>query len=277
MSGIATAIVGGAVVGGVASNMAASKQASAANKATDTQAGQWAQTQQNLSPYMELGSSSISPLLQAMGYNVTKNSDGTYSYNGTDPNNILQQSYGNFTAPTEAQAQASPGYQFTLDQGLKSVQNSAAARGLGTSGAALKGAASYATGLADSTYNDVYNRALNTYNANASTFNTNYNVAANNVNRLQGLVGNGQNAAATAGSLGAATAANIGNTLTSGANASASGIVGTSNALTGAMNNYANMQYVSGMMQNNAGGGSTAQAVDPYSMSSGQGTNGLAP
>lgn len=277
MSGIATAIVGGAVVGGVASNMAASKQASAANKATDTQAGQWAQTQQNLSPYMELGSSSISPLLQAMGYNVTKNSDGTYSYNGTDPNNILQQSYGNFTAPTEAQAQASPGYQFTLDQGLKSVQNSAAARGLGTSGAALKGAASYATGLADSTYNDVYNRALNTYNANASTFNTNYNVAANNVNRLQGLVGNGQNAAATTGSLGAATAANIGNTLTSGANASASGIVGTSNALTGAMNNYANMQYVSGMMQNNAGGGSTAQAVDPYSMSSGQGTNGLAP
>jgi hypothetical protein len=277
MSGIATAIVGGAVIGGVASNMAAGKQASAANKATDLQTAQWQTTQDNLAPYMNLGNAAINPLLTAMGYKYTKNADGTYSINGTDSSNILQQKYGNFTAPTAAQAESTPGYQFTLQQGLKATQNSAAARGLGTSGAALKGASGYATGLADSTYNDVYNRALQTYNANANTFNTNYNVAANNVNRLQGLVGNGQNAAATTGSLGAATANSIGNTLTGSANASAAGTVGTANALSGALNNYANMQYVSGLMNNNAGGAASSSGVPGWtpSGSAGAGANGL--
>jgi hypothetical protein len=256
MSGVATAIAGAAVVGAVSSNIAANKQAGAANHAADLQTQQWQTTQDNLAPYMNLGNAAINPLLTAMGYNYTKNDDGTYSINGTDSSNILQQKYGNFSAPNQYEAEATPGYQFTLNQGLKATQSSAAARGLGTSGAALKGASTYATGLADSTYNDVYNRALSAYNANKDTFNTNYNVAANNVNRLQGMVSNGQNAAATTGSLGAATANSIGNTLTSGANASAAGTVGTSNALSGAMNNYANMQYVSGLMNNNAAGSS---------------------
>jgi hypothetical protein len=152
-----------------------------------------------------------------------------------------------FSAPTEGQAQATPGYQFTLNQGLKSVQNSAAARGLGVSGAALKGAATYTTGLADSTYNDVFNRAL-------QTFNTNYSSAANQVNRLQSVVGNGQNAAATNGSLGATAVGNIGNTLTSGANAQAAGTVGSANALSGALNGIGSSALTYGLLNNNAGG-----------------------
>jgi hypothetical protein len=43
---------------------------------------------------------------------------------------------------TAASLASTPGYQFTLGQGLKSTQNSFAAQGLGSSGAALKGAAS---------------------------------------------------------------------------------------------------------------------------------------
>lgn len=275
MSGIATAVVGAAVIGGVASNVAANKQASAARHSADLQTQQWQTTQDNLAPYMNLGSATINPLMSAMGYNVTNNDDGTYSIGGTDPNNPLQQkfSYGNFTAPTEQQAQQTPGYQFTLNQGLKATQNSAAARGLGTSGAALKGASTFATGLADSTYNDVYNRALQTYNSNYSTakdvYSTNYNSAANNVNRLQGIVSNGQNAAATTGSLGAATSANIANTQLSGANAQASGVVGTSNALSGALNSYAGMQYTSGLLNNNAAG--SAPAISNYGGSNGAG------
>jgi hypothetical protein len=58
--------------------------------------------------------------------------------------------------PTQAQLEATPGYQFTLQQGLESTQNSAAARGLGNSGAALKGAATYATGLANQTYQNQF-------------------------------------------------------------------------------------------------------------------------
>lgn len=53
---------------------------------------------------------------------------------------------------TQAELEQTPGYQFARSQGLQSVQNSAAARGLGVSGAAMKGAATFATGLADNTY-----------------------------------------------------------------------------------------------------------------------------
>jgi hypothetical protein len=54
--------------------------------------------------------------------------------------------------PTQAQLDNTPGYQFALNQGLESTQNGFAARGLGISGAAMKGAAAYATGLAQQTY-----------------------------------------------------------------------------------------------------------------------------
>jgi hypothetical protein len=59
---------------------------------------------------------------------------------------------------TQEQLEATPGYQFTLQQGLKAVQNSAAARGLGSSGMAQRGAAEYTTGLADTTWQNVYNQ-----------------------------------------------------------------------------------------------------------------------
>ncbi|WP_318827048.1 hypothetical protein [Burkholderia cepacia] len=257
--GVTAAVVGGvgSLVGGLAgadaSRSAANTQSDSARYAADLQNQQWQQTQKNLKPFMDLGTSAINPLLQAMGYNFSKNDDGTYTFNGTDPNNILQQ---RFSAPTEAEAAASPGYQFTLDQGLKSVQNSAAARGLGTSGAALKGASTYATGLANSTYNDIFNRALN-------TFQTNYSSAANNVNRLNSLVGSGQNAAATNGSLGAQAAGNIGNTLMSGANAQASGAIGGANALTSALGGIGNSALTYGLLNNNAGSGSS---ISPWSM-----------
>ncbi|KVF35784.1 hypothetical protein WJ09_09830 [Burkholderia vietnamiensis] len=262
-----------------ASSDAAQTQADAANNSAALQNAQWQQTQKNLKPYMDLGQSAINPLLTAMGYTRSGTGQNRASFGGlssndvggqsldswtVDPNNPLQQrfSYADFQAPTAAQAAATPGYQFTLTQGLKSVQNSAAARGLGTSGAALKGAAGYATGLADSTYNDVFNRALSTYNANfgkaQTTFNTNYNSAANNVNRLTNLVSSGQNAAATNGSLGAAAVGNIGNTLTSGANAAASGVVGSANAIASGLNSLGSAGMTYGLLNNNALASATA-------------------
>lgn len=321
--GAATSLAGAAMTSSAAGD-AAQTQADAANRSADMQNAQWQQTQNNLRPYLNLGTSAINPLLQAMGYRVNPNAapaqtrdqiyqnllpqythtsqggipsggipgfatwggadngnsynldalnqyltngggspQSTVDYNGLnaavddamqrqnsnsmgnwelDPNNILNQ---NFTAPTAEQAAQTPGYQFTLDQGLKAVQNSAAARGLGTSGAALKGASSYATGLANSTYNDVFSRALN-------TFNTNYGSAANRVNRLNTLVGNGQNAAATNGSLGANAMSSIGDTLMSGANAAAAGRVGSANAIANGLSGAGSNALLYGMMQNNA-------------------------
>lgn len=185
-----------------------------------------------------------------------------------DPSNILQQtfSYSDFKAPTAAEAAATPGYQFTLQQGLRAAQNSASARGLGASGAALKGAESFATGLADSTYGDTFNRALSAYSANrnnaASNFATNYASAGDRVNRLLGLVGNGQNAAAQTGALGAQTANSVSNAVMSGAAAQAAGTVGSANAINSGISGAVN-SIQSGMMLNKlfptvqGGGGST--------------------
>lgn len=247
IAGAAVAGVAGSAISASASKSAASKQAQAAEDAAHLQNDQWQQTQANLQPYMDLGQSYINPLKSALS------------------NPMLTQQ---FTAPTAEQAAQTPGYQFTQTQGLKSVQNSAAARGLGVSGAAMKGAASYATGLADSTYNDVFSRAL-------QTFNTNYSSAANNVNRLQGIVGSGQNAAATNGSLGAAAVGNIGNTLTSGANAQAAGTVGAANALSSGLNGIGGNALTYGLLTNNAGGAGGGAGIPGWSPSTSAG-NGMA-
>jgi len=223
---------------------AADTQADAANRTADMQNAQWQQTQNNLKPYMQAGTNLIPQLLGAMGYLPQGNANGGYDLTGYDPTNPLMQT---FHAPTQAEAEATPGYQFTLDQGLRAVQNSAAARGLGTSGAALKGATGYATGLANTTYNDVFNRAL-------QTFNTNYGSAANRVNRLSAVVNNGQNAASTNGSLGAQAMNSIGDTMMGGANAAAAGRVGSANALASGANSIGGNALLYGMMKNNAGG-----------------------
>jgi hypothetical protein len=75
---------------------------------------------------------------------------------------------------------------------------------------------------------------------------------------LQGVVGTGQNAASGAGALGAQAAANIGNTVTSGANASAAGTVGGANALTSALNGVGNSALTYGLLNNNASNTSNA-------------------
>jgi hypothetical protein len=125
-----------------------------------------------------------------------------------------QGSNGPGGAPGDEQAflEATPGYKFALSQGLKSVQNSAAARGLGTSGAALKGAAGFATGLADQTYQ------------------------SNLLNPLMALSNLGENAAMQSGSLGQSGLANANALSIGGANASAAGTVGSANALAGGLN-----------------------------------------
>jgi hypothetical protein len=241
MSWIAVGVAGAAVVGGVASSAigasaskdAAQTQADAANNSAQLQQQQYDQTRTDLQPYRDLGSNAIPQLNTALA------------------NPLLTST---FTAPTLTQAQSTPGYGFTLDQGLKAAQNSASARGLGSSGAAIKGAESYATGLADSTYNDVYNRALSAYNTNQTT-------ASNNVNRLLGIVGTGQNAAAMTGSLGAQATQGIANTLTSGAAASAAGTVGSANAISNgistAVNGGTNSLLLSSLMKKGTGTAAT--------------------
>lgn len=219
---VAAAVVGGAVVGGIASNMAAGKQADAAGDAADMSMEQYQQTRSDLAPYTALGNAAINPLWAAMGYQKGNNGEMV-----VDPSSTLQSKFA-FDPKNLAQT---PGYQFALQQGLRGTNNALAAQGLGLSGAQAKGLSSFATGLADQTYGDQYNRALSTYN-------TNYQVAANNVNNLQNLVNTGQNSAAQSGQQGVQAANNAGNYLTQAGNAQAAGIAGIGNAVNSGVNNY---------------------------------------
>lgn len=212
-----------------AAKSAANTQAAAANNAARMTQEQYDQLRSDLAPYRSMGTGAQSALLQAMGYNPTMDKTGNLTGMSVNPSSTLQQKFS-FDASNLANT---PGYQFALQQGLKSQQNQMAARGLGTSGAQVKGALQYATGLADQTYGDQYNRALSGYN-------TNYQTAANNVNNLMQLLNVGQSSAAQTGVAGLQAANTAGGYLTSGANALAAGKIGAANA-------YANSPLMSGL------------------------------
>jgi hypothetical protein len=149
------AIIGGAssiignVIGASQASKAAAAQAAAAqqaqgliqnnaNQALGTQQKASQQEQGNLQPYVQAGQTSLANL------------------GATQP----------FKAPTAEQAAATPGYQFQLQQGLKSLQNSAAARGGLLTGGTSKAINDYAQGAAASNYGNTYNQALQSYQTN---------------------------------------------------------------------------------------------------------------
>jgi hypothetical protein len=213
----AVASLAGGIFGADAASSAGDAQAAAANRAADLQNAQYKQTREDLAPYRDQGLGALN-MLRARAPELTAP-----------------------FAPTMDQLAATPGYQFALREGLKGVGNSAAARGLGVSGAALKGAARFATGLADNTMQ--------------TQFNIDQANKTNAFNKLLSLVGSGQSAASGTGQFGQAAAANAGNYLTSGAAAQAAGGVGMANAIGGGLNNAAN-GYVNYTLANRLLGGS---------------------
>ncbi|PYE21330.1 hypothetical protein C7410_115173 [Paraburkholderia silvatlantica] len=238
---VAAAIAGAGLAGSVISasgaKSAANTQAQAANDAAGLQWQQFQQLQQNLQPYMNLGTNNIPALQSQLG----KLGDMQFSFN-----------------PTEQQLAQTPGYQFTLNQGLNTVNNQLAAKGLNLSGAQAKGIANYTTGLADTTYQQQYQNAL-------QNFMTNYGVQSDAYNRLSGLVGLGQNAAAGVGNAGLQTANTAGNYLTSGANASAAGTIGAANAINGGLGSLGSSGLLYSLMNN---GGSAGAANNIYGQTS---------
>ncbi len=132
--------------------------------------------------------------------------------NPNDPN------FGKYAGDfSMADFQADPGYAFRLTQGLKALDRQAAARGGLISGAALKAAQSYGQDMASQEYQNAFNR----YQVNRS----------NQLNPLQSLMGQAQTSANTLGSQAGQLGTNVGNLMTSGAAARASGYVGSANAI----------------------------------------------
>lgn len=203
---IGVAIVGAATIGAVGTAYAASEaadaQSSAAQAGIDAQQANYARTRADLTPYREAGGKALTELQEKLPYLT---SDINVDKVLQDPNSTARKAYD-----------------FTKTQGLKAVQNSAAARGLGVSGAALKGAANFTTGLADNTYKSLFDME----NVNRT----------NAYNRLKSLVDTGQNAAAQTGSVSTNTANQVGALSVGAGNAQAAAW----NTAGGAFNNAAN-------------------------------------
>jgi hypothetical protein len=92
--------------------------------------------------------------------------------------------------------QQTPGYQFRLQQGLDSTNNSAAARGSLLSGGQLKSLNNYASGFASTEYQNAWDRAQQAYQNAFSRDTQNKN---NTFSKLQSMTNNGQSAATQQG------------------------------------------------------------------------------
>ncbi len=200
-----------AAASGVASSLiGSSAQKSAANKATDTQLGIYNSNKNLLNPYVQGGAGAYSTLNNLLG--VGGNSQ------------TMQDTLSNL-----------PGYQFTLNQGLKSTQQGAAARGLGDSGAALKGAATYATGLAQSKF-------------------------GNYAGLLQNSANTGMGAGAAIAGVGANTGQSVANSQIAAGNASAAGATGAGNAISNAAGSIPGNILLSNYLGGSSGGGNIGAA-----------------
>lgn len=177
----------------------ANAQLDAVKSANQLQLAMFAMTQANLAPYRHLGDIGMHKLENSIG-SLTRPFD-----------------------PTMQQLERTPGYQFTLQSGLKATQNAAAAQGLGQSGFAMKGAEQYAEGLASTTYQQ---QLQNYMSQNAQKY-----------NMLMGLTQIGAGAAAGASQAGQITGQTVGNNLIGGANAYAASLMSGYGGLGQGINN----------------------------------------
>lgn len=147
------------------------------------------------------------------------------------------------------QFQQDPGYAFRMSEGMKALDRSAAARGGLLSGSTLKGAQRFGQDLGSQEYQNAFNRYQSERTARLQP--------------LQSLAGVGQTTAQQIAQSGMNMAQNVGETQMSGAAARASGYVGQSNALTGALNtglNYYQNQNLMNRMYPQTGGGGMGQS-----------------
>lgn len=171
MSWVAVAVAGGALVSGYmnsqAADSAADAQRSAADSANATQKYMYDQTRSDLAPYRDAGGAALTELSE---------------------NKFMSNWKGD------------PGFQFRMQEGMKAIQGSAAARGSLSSGATLKALTRYGQDYASNEYANAYGREFN---------------------RLSSLTNLGQNAATQTGAAGQNYANAYGQNVTGAANATA--------------------------------------------------------
>ena len=171
------AALGGAALQSNAARKAGKDAAAATDRANQLQQEQFYQTREDNMPLMDLRNALL-PRIQSMA---------------------LQD-----VGVTPSQVMAEPGYQFGLSDGLKGVQNTAAARGGLYSGATLKALNRYNSDYATTKFNDAFNRQQTQF--------------GNQFNRLTGAAGMGQAGVNQINAAGQTMAGNVGNNILSNAN-----------------------------------------------------------
>ena len=192
--------VAAAVYSGYQAKKGAKAQAGAAENATQVEWDMYNQSREDQMPWLNQGKNSLQQLAGLM-----------------KPGGQLTRSF------SMADFRQDPGYQFRFNQGMRGVENSAAARGGLLSGNALKALSNYGQESASNEYMNAYNR-----------FN---NDQSNLYNRLAGLANTGQTTANSLGALGWNTAQSVGQNLMTAGQARASGYAGQANAVNGMINN----------------------------------------
>ena len=224
-------IVGGLINTDAATRAAAAQSQSVAKGQQDiTQGYSAAKTSQQ--PYYDVGTQGMQTLAQkqaAGGYSVVPSTFKQTAFNPTsfDASNITNDQ----------------GYQFRLQQGSNAVQNSAAARGSGLSGATLKALDQYGQGFASNELNNAYMRNLQTnqqgmansqfqntmgFNTSMEQYNQANQQALQDYQRQAGIAGMGQTAAGSLANIGMGQGQQMSDLDIQGGNAAAAGIMGSS-------------------------------------------------
>lgn len=136
---IGGASLGAAAIGSSAAKSAASKQADAASNSLALSRQMFDQTQQNFSPYLNVGKGATYSLGSLYGI-------------GQDGSTGNKQDFSQFTN--------SPDYAFAQQQGQLGLDRYENAKGLALSGGALKDVAQFNQGLATQQYGNYFNRLL---------------------------------------------------------------------------------------------------------------------
>jgi hypothetical protein len=196
----AVAIAGSTLVGAYGANKAAKAQLQGAREGAAAEREMFERQVQLQEPFRQVGVNALPELVEASRY----------------------------TPFGMEQFQTDPGYGFRLKEGLRALENSAAARGGLLSGNTMRGITRYGQGLASDEFSDAFNR---------------YQIERNaRLNPLQALAGVGQTSTNTLSNAAGQLGGSLSNLAVGAGNARASGYAGMANALAGgigqAYNNY---------------------------------------
>ena len=185
--GVTTALIAASALSAGAqaygANQAANAQRRGARRAREAYAESLRRQEEAMAPYLQGGQTSQNELLRLLGLGGDAASAG----------------YGSMAQPFGMeQFEADPGYQFRMDEGMKALERSAAARGGLLSGGFLRGATRYGQGLASQEYMNAFNRYQAERRARLDPLFELYGQGAQSANALAGYQGQyGRGAAGT--------------------------------------------------------------------------------